>query len=269
MKKDIIAIPDIHGRDFWKEAIEKYPDYDTIFLGDYLDPYNSEKISHHAAYSNFLEILEYAREHENVTLLFGNHDLAYWFPYDWGRRNHHHEDEILEIFRKNMDLFHIYAVREVNGGKWLFSHGPLFEEWIEKTGLPHNVADHEPILWKKLEDFDRNEKYTGRGGEEYLRLHDEVWKTLAIASGKRGGIDKCGSPLWADVEEAAEGECRLSSEFDYFVFGHTQMDRPIIAGRFACLDTHQAYKISSKGVIEPITEKRTPDLPKETGFGLF
>lgn len=28
---------------------------------------------------------------------------------------------------------------------------------------------------------------------------------------------------------------------DYYVFGHTQMNKPLITDRFACLDTHQAY----------------------------
>ncbi|MDE5880282.1 MAG: hypothetical protein K2H60_01000 [Muribaculaceae bacterium] len=49
MEKDIIVIPDLHGRTFWKEAVEKYPDADTIFLGDYLDPYPNEGIIHRGA----------------------------------------------------------------------------------------------------------------------------------------------------------------------------------------------------------------------------
>ena len=41
-----LIIPDVHGRTFWKYAIqqypiEKYPDIKIIFLGDYLDPYTS------------------------------------------------------------------------------------------------------------------------------------------------------------------------------------------------------------------------------------
>lgn len=86
MAEEIIVIPDVHGRGFWKEAVAKYPNADTIFLGDYLDPYPNEDIDDEDAFNNFLEIVEYARNHSNVTLLFGNHDLQYWFPYDWGHR---------------------------------------------------------------------------------------------------------------------------------------------------------------------------------------
>ena len=252
MSKDIIVIPDVHGRQFWKEAVEKYPEADTIFLGDYLDAYHHENIKPRETYKNFLEILDYAKTNENVTLLFGNHDLVYWFNYDWGRRDNSRGDEILEVFRNNLSLFRLYAVREVNGGKWLFSHAPLFEEWLEKTGLPHDIADHEPIIWKLLEKFNRNSE---AGYAEIRPLHDAVWGTLARASSRRGGIDKCGSPVWADVNEILDG-CTLSSEFDYFVFGHTQLNHPIITDKFACLDSRQAFKITPTGVIEPITEQK-------------
>ena len=41
---NILIIPDIHGRTFWKECI-KCREYDEIiFLGDYLDPYSFEGI---------------------------------------------------------------------------------------------------------------------------------------------------------------------------------------------------------------------------------
>ena len=38
-KNDIIIIPDVHGRTFWKEAVRDLTDRSVIFLGDYLDPY--------------------------------------------------------------------------------------------------------------------------------------------------------------------------------------------------------------------------------------
>jgi predicted phosphodiesterase len=42
--KKLIIIPDVHGRKFWIETVEKYrnnPEYHIVFLGDYLDPYVS------------------------------------------------------------------------------------------------------------------------------------------------------------------------------------------------------------------------------------
>lgn len=262
MKIDIIVIPDVHGREFWKEAVEKYPDADTIFLGDYLDPYQNERIGQGRAFTNFDEILEYARSHSNVTLLFGNHDLVYWFPYNWGRKNTGSEDEILEIFRNNMDLFHLFAVREINGKRWLFSHAPLFEEWIEYTKMPHDLKEIKDKVWKMLEEYNRNREDWKWG--ELREKHDAVWYSLGRASKLRGGIDVCGSPVWADVHEIKEvnEECHLYKDADYYVFGHTQMDKPIITDRYACLDTRQAYRITPEGKIEAITEQR-PIPPEE------
>ena len=42
----IIVNPDIHGRHFWEESAKHVNEFDkTIFLGDYFDPYDFEKIS--------------------------------------------------------------------------------------------------------------------------------------------------------------------------------------------------------------------------------
>ena len=43
---NIIVNPDIHGRRFWEESAKRVNEFDKIiFLGDYFDPYDFEKIS--------------------------------------------------------------------------------------------------------------------------------------------------------------------------------------------------------------------------------
>lgn len=44
MNKRILVVPDVHGRIFWKESVNKYVDEvgRIVFLGDYLDPYAGE-----------------------------------------------------------------------------------------------------------------------------------------------------------------------------------------------------------------------------------
>jgi len=259
MAEEIIVIPDVHGRGFWKEAVAKYPNADTIFLGDYLDPYPDEDIDDEDAFNNFLDIIEFARNHSNVTLLFGNHDLQYWFLYDWGHRMKDWEDDIFEVFRNNMDLFHMFAVRYINGKRWLFSHAPLFEEWIDYTKLPHGLDQINDKVWEMLKEYNRN---STESWQTNRAAHDRVWKTLGRASKLRGGIDDCGSPVWADVREIAHG-CNLYKDADYYVFGHTQMNKPLITDKFACLDTHQAYIINALGEIKAITSKTTPELPNK------
>ena len=74
--KTLIIVPDVHGRTFWKDVME-YKDTPIVFLGDYLDPYPRENIGKQQAIDNFLEILDYAKQNNNVTLLLGNHDMEY------------------------------------------------------------------------------------------------------------------------------------------------------------------------------------------------
>ena len=45
LSAQVLVIPDIHGRTYWKEATAKYPNLPVIFLGDYLDPYSYEGIT--------------------------------------------------------------------------------------------------------------------------------------------------------------------------------------------------------------------------------
>ena len=35
----ILIIPDVHGRTFWRDAVEAAGEMPIVFLGDYLDPY--------------------------------------------------------------------------------------------------------------------------------------------------------------------------------------------------------------------------------------
>ena len=73
----IAIIPDVHGRQFWKDIIPRKDEFEKIiFLGDYLDPYWFEGISNLNALDNFKEILEFKKENlEKVILLIANHKM--------------------------------------------------------------------------------------------------------------------------------------------------------------------------------------------------
>ena len=50
----VLIIPDVHGRTFWKRAIDLIENYDKIiFLGDYLDPYQYEDMESQNSIENF------------------------------------------------------------------------------------------------------------------------------------------------------------------------------------------------------------------------
>ena len=78
----IICFGDIHGRNVWKEVVDKEIDNTDlfIFLGDYFT--SREGISEYEQILNFTDIVAFKQEYpDKVYLLRGNHDmeaLYYW-----------------------------------------------------------------------------------------------------------------------------------------------------------------------------------------------
>ena len=145
--KKIIIIPDIHGRTFWKEPVNKYKnieDVHIIFLGDYLDGYEYiDNISKEDAIANFEEILEVARDANNITLLLGNHDLHYWpeFLKSYGcRRYNEYKYDISKMFIDNIDLFSIAYETYINDKQYLFTHAGLCRTWFEYITSKMNLG---------------------------------------------------------------------------------------------------------------------------------
>jgi hypothetical protein len=72
MKKTLI-FPKTHGRSDWKN-VSKEGIETIIFTGNYFD---SSRMLNENLIDNFLEIVKFARENDNVILLLGDHDLQY------------------------------------------------------------------------------------------------------------------------------------------------------------------------------------------------
>ena len=72
---------------------------------------------------------------------------------------------------------------------------------------------------------------------------------LSAISGCRGGVDECGSILWADCREILGVGEKLPQGL-YNIFGHTQLRvGAIIQDSWACLDFRQAFVLQD-GVIK-------------------
>ena len=63
----VLILSDIHGRRFWKDAVEKYTDKvdKIVAIGDYLDPYQWEGITRNEAIRNFQEIIDFKKENKD------------------------------------------------------------------------------------------------------------------------------------------------------------------------------------------------------------
>ena len=234
----ILIIPDVHGRKFWKWAVEKYPEVETIFLGDYHDPYPYEGITNVESLRNFKEIIEYVKCHPNCKLLVGNHDLHYLIDIEGCRKDFGNEAIVRKLLFDNLDLFDIAELRVIKGKKYLFSHAPILMEWIREVGETENVELLVNRLNRSFHDIENNE-------EDMQKLLDRV-------SRYRGGWNTWGSPIWSDLYEIYENGGTLIETADYSIFGHSQLKRPLITKECACLDTHDAYLLNPNGEIKPI-----------------
>ena len=243
----VLVIADIHGRQFWKNAVDEYKDKveRIIFLGDYLDRYENEDITRKQEKENFKEIIDLKlKNKDKVILLLGNHDCHY-FEKRFPRSTRYSSSEAYsyrEMFQSNKSLFKLAHEETINGKKFLFTHAGLMNSWIKRNkdviGEPTvenlNSLITTPRGVAALSDISRYRTWLG---------------------------EKSGSILWSDVREkidtdVVEDEIRLDEDsivdgYDYQIFGHTQLvDKPMIFNKWACLDCRKAFIIDDKGELK-------------------
>ena len=80
MENKIYLCSDIHCRDFYKPVLN-IKDKPIVFLGDYMDPYDYEGFTDKHGIKNLQEIIDFARNNKNVTLLVGNHKFTQIFVF--------------------------------------------------------------------------------------------------------------------------------------------------------------------------------------------
>lgn len=248
----MIIIPDVHGRDFWKSAVEGRDDEEIIFLGDYVDPYSYiENVHPMAGLKCLLEIIEFKKHHmQNVILLLGNHDLSYISDYLVKcRHDYDNAETIRAIFTEDLSLFRIAHEKIVGGRHYIFTHAGILPAWLE---------ENDRILGTLT---------PGNAVEELNRgfAAGEIYAALGDVSEYRGGHLEAGSCVWADVDEHLDSSfqtdiCQNKNTSTspwtevYQVFGHTQQlsGFPIITPRFACLDCRKAFWLNDDGEISEI-----------------
>ena len=276
---EVLIIPDVHGRTFWKDALAKfpksqYPNIQIIFLGDYLDPYTGyEPITKKQAFNNFKEIL--ALDDDRITLLIGNHDWHYFVNLDTCRIDRAHEREIERMFTENISRFRLHKVIELDDCKYLFSHAGITQKWLDDISM---MATQEYNGWNPGEpgtinyvdpEIDEDYKWIGELSqikdtynfellEKCLQNYTNYFYTCPISmiSRERCGWYPHGSLIWADVHEHINNELKGY----YQIFGHTitfptdPKDYAISPNGkcWAMLDASQAFVMDTEGNIKPL-----------------
>lgn len=246
MKKNVkvLIIPDVHGRDFWREPVKyvlENTDARIVFLGDYLDCYPHEfehgfDFEEHAI-GNFNEIINLKKENQNkITLLLGNHDISYRFSLELCdcRTDYRNFERIRNIYVTNKNLFQLADEARVNEKHLIFTHAGIHKGYVD-FAFP---KEKDTINEDNVVDYFNNAYYT----EE-----PHVINSLGMYDLYRGygGYD-FGSLVWADVHS-------WLGEYDgygYQVFGHTQLEHGcggIIKENFAMLDSAEPFIINELG----------------------
>lgn len=175
-KQKIIVIGDVHGKRSWKRIVNKHPDGNFVFLGDYCDPYD-RGIAEEDIIANLQQIIEFKKETpDSVVLLLGNHDIQYIYEEAefCSRYMHCAAYEISTLFKQNIALFE----KVHNIGNILFTHAGVSEEWF-KTAFPN--VDYKDAVSAINQCEDRNALFA-----------------CGIA---RWGKDLYGGIFWADRRE--------------------------------------------------------------------
>jgi hypothetical protein len=146
----IIVLGDTHGRQFWKYIVNTQKFDKLVLLGDYFDSWD---ISVEDQVKNFLDILEYKKNHpDKMVLLLGNHDIHY-FPFigDTGTSGYQNRTRTLisHILDENKHLFTM-AYKE---GQYLFTHAGVTPTWLdihlgENTWEIKTIEQHVNDIWK-------------------------------------------------------------------------------------------------------------------------
>lgn len=244
-----MVIPDVHGRDFWREPLKKLltidgSDAKVIFLGDYVDPYPYDfdyKVDFYEKSIGVLnEIIDIKKEFGNqVTLLLGNHDCGYRFDLDICdcRTDYMNFERIRNIFVTNKDLFQLADEAYVNGRHIIFTHAGIHKGYVEYAF----ANEKEYINEENVVDFFNNAYFT-----EEPRVINSLGM-YDIYRGRRGAYD-FGSLVWADLKSWGG----TYDGYGYQVFGHTQLVHGcggIIKENFAMLDSAEPFIINELGEV--------------------
>lgn len=238
----MIIIPDVHGRDFWKEAIKGRENEEIVFLGDYVDPYTMlEGITSEESIVSLAEIIDFKKAHpDNVTLLLGNHDLNYIASgLTISRHNYRDHKLIHDYFDENFELFDIAYEKHINGVRYLFTHAGLLPGWLKQQEDTFGAI--EP--GKEVETLNQ------------LLHSNSLFKALDDVSSYRGGSSEVSSIVWVDINEHIDNERNSIHETlanTYQIFGHTLMEKPLITDTFACIDCRKAFELNEEGQLNPL-----------------
>jgi hypothetical protein len=250
-----LIVPDVHGRDFWREPVNKTlqeTDAKIVFLGDYVDPYygefydgdedkwlvegiNSwENLSDYVV-KTLTDIINLKKEYpDRIILLLGNHDCGYLIGTQICSCRHErwkHTQILDKLFYENRNIFQLAYEDTINEKHYIFSHAGINKKYAWDC-FQYNVNENNVVQL-----FNQAFKEENFGILESLKYYSHYRGSSRM---------DYGTLVWADAREWLNG---TNEAYGFSIVGHTQMKNYAIDKDFAFLDTKKCFILKENGEI--------------------
>ena len=241
----LVAIGDIHGRDYWKQIIDQEQDADIfVFVGDYFDSFT---IKGPDQINNFLDIIEFKKQSKvPVILLIGNHDYHYYPGIEDSGTSGYQTlmaPSIKHVVDDNKQ--HLQVAYQV--GEFVFTHAGLSSEWLDDNIVMWDV----PNLAMYVNDL-----FYYQPQKLAYRSYKQVGSTVYGVGGY--GSETFQGPIWIRPKALMTANKKTLRNQIIQVVGHTPQDTIDIkgkstGGRYYFIDTleygQNQYLVVKDGVV--------------------
>ena len=214
----IVAIGDIHGRDYWKQIIEQEQDADVfVFVGDYFDSFT---IKGPDQINNFLDIVEFKKQSKvPVILLIGNHDYHYYPGIEDSGTSGYQTlmaPSIKHVVSDNKQ--HLQVAYQV--GEFVFTHAGLSSEWLDDIIPGWDVDSLDATI---------NDLFRFQPNKLAYRSYKQVGSTVYGVGGY--GSETFQGPLWIRPKALMAANKKTLRKQIIQVVGHTPQETIDIKGK--------------------------------------
>ena len=244
----LVAIGDIHGRDYWKQIIEQEQDADVfVFVGDYFDSFTIKGVDQ---INNFLDIIEFKKSsNASVILLIGNHDYHYYPGIEDSGTSGYQTlmaPSIKHVVSDNKQ--YLQAAYQV--GEFVFTHAGLSSEWLDDMVVGWSVDS----LAATVNDLFRYQP--NKIAYRSFKYYDYENNIATLSSGF--GNEPYQSPIWIRPKALMAANRDTLRKQIIQVVGHTPQDNIDIkgkstGGRYYFIDTleygQNQYLVVKDGVV--------------------
>ena len=241
----LVAIGDIHGRNYWKQIVDQEQDADMfVFVGDYFDSFT---IKGPEQINNFLDIVEFKKQSKvPVILLLGNHDYHYYPGIEDNGTSGYQTlmaPSIKHVVDDNKQ--HLQAAYQVD--EFVFTHAGLSSEWLDDNIVMWDV----PNLAMYVNDL-----FYYQPQKLAYRPYKQVGSTVYGVGGY--GSETFQGPLWIRPKALMAANKETLRKQIIQVVGHTPQDTIDIkgkstGGRYYFIDTleygQNQYLVIKDGVV--------------------